>query len=366
MQKRVVLLCLIALFSLSLSRSANALSVPVETPSNNTSLVGLIEAAIAGVIQRTETILASIGSAVGTLADGTSTRTPSVPSATPAAAYTAAAAASVASSPIADNAPPAPSSASNTTPTLANSLAPTATVVAQPATTDAVTKTDLSGFLTAFSNLISLLPPAIISPNASPSASPNADTVTTQQEIDALEHEVAQTNQINTLSNVTLISPNVVNGSLGSGNSSGGAGSFTSLSVSGASTLAGLTAASLSVTGTSTLAGINLANINCSTYGNGGKLTTDPFGNVVCAADQGGSGSTVAGANTQVQFNGYGGFAAASNFTYATSTNTLTVPNASTTNVSVSGNSILGNATSTSLFSPIADFTSAVINTLRV
>jgi hypothetical protein len=125
------------------------------------------------------------------------------------------------------------------------------------------------------------------------------------------------------------------------------------------------TATDLAVTGTTTLAGINLSTINCSTFGNGGKLTTDAFGDVICAPDQsGGAGSTVAGSNGQVQFNSGGSFAASSAFTYATTTNTLAVTNASTTNLSASGNSTLGNATSTDLFSSLADFTTTVAGTL--
>ena len=139
----------------------------------------------------------------------------------------------------------------------------------------------------------------------------------------------------------------------------------TSFSVSGASSLAGVTATSLAITGTSTLAGLDLISTNCSTYGNGGKLTTDAFGNVICSADQGGSGSTVGGADTQVQFNSGGGFAGSASFTFSSSTGKLTVPNASTTNLSVSGNSMLGSATSTSLFSTIADFTTGIISTLN-
>jgi hypothetical protein len=113
-----------------------------------------------------------------------------------------------------------------------------------------------------------------------------------------------------------------------------------------------------SATGTSTLAGINLPNDNCSSYGNGGKLTTDAFGNVVCAADQGGAGSTVAGSDTDIQFNSDGSFAASSNFTFSSSTNTLTVTNASTTNLIADG------ATSTSFFSTFATLTTGLINTL--
>jgi hypothetical protein len=67
-------------------------------------------------------------------------------------------------------------------------------------------------------------------------------------------------------------------------------------------TFTGGTISSLAVTGTTTLSGVTL-NQNWSTYGNGGKLTTDALGDIVCAADQGGAGSTVAGTDKQIQFN---------------------------------------------------------------
>ena len=107
------------------------------------------------------------------------------------------------------------------------------------------------------------------------------------------------------------------------------------------------TTSTLHVSATSTLATVILTGDNCSGYGNGGKLTTDAFGDVICAADQsGGAGSTVAGSNGQIQFNGNGSFAASSGFTFATSTNTLTVLNAS-----------IGAATTTNLFSTTASST---------
>ena len=112
------------------------------------------------------------------------------------------------------------------------------------------------------------------------------------------------------------------------------------------------TTTNLAVAGSATLAAVILTNDNCSTYGNGGKLTTDAFGDVICAPDQGGSGSSVAGGNAQVQFNSGGSFAASAGFTYATSTNTLAVPNAS-----------IGAATTTSLFTTTASSTNLFAQT---
>ena len=220
------------------------------------------------------------------------------------------------------------------------------------------------------------------------------DYTNTQAQIAALQHEIAQTNQINNISNVTLTSPTIsapsITGLSTSQVSEGSNLYYTDARadarINATSTISTLLSApnlttvgtlssllandavttNLTVTGTSTFAAMKFSTTNCSTYGNGGKLTTDPLGNVICAADQGGSGSTVAGADTQVQFNNGGTFAASSNFTFSSSTNKLTVTNASTTNLSVSGNSILGNATSTSLFSTLANFTTAIAGTLNV
>ena len=82
--------------------------------------------------------------------------------------------------------------------------------------------------------------------------------------------------------------------------------------------------------------GLRLSPLDCTSYANGGTLTTDASGNVVCAADDGGAGSTVAGADTQIQFNNGGSFGAAANFTFSSSTGKLTLPNASTTNLTAS------------------------------
>jgi hypothetical protein len=156
---------------------------------------------------------------------------------------------------------------------------------------------------------------------------------TIQQQLAALQHEISQTNQIDNLSNVTITSPSF------SGLTASDILALDYLSLSGG-TLAGdllingnattsnffasnasatnISAQTFTANGTSTLANIILSSLNCSTYGNGGKLTTDSFGNVVCAADQsGGAGSTVAGSDTEIQFNSGGSFAASAAFTFS-------------------------------------------------
>ena len=84
-------------------------------------------------------------------------------------------------------------------------------------------------------------------------------------------------------------------------------------------------------------ANLRLSSLDCTGYANGGTLTTDGNGNVICATDDGGAGSTVAGSDTQVQFNSGGGFAAAASFTFASSSGKLAVPYASTTAITASG-----------------------------
>ena len=113
------------------------------------------------------------------------------------------------------------------------------------------------------------------------------------------------------------------------------------LAVLGAATSSfggGISAARINATATSTFSGLvvdsgglRLSPLDCTSYANGGTLTTDASGNVVCAADDGGAGSTVAGADTQIQFNNGGSFGAAANFTFSSSTGKLAVPYASST-----------------------------------
>ena len=114
------------------------------------------------------------------------------------------------------------------------------------------------------------------------------------------------------------------------------------------------TTTTLYVSATSTTVGLRVTSLDCSSLGNGGTLTTDASGNVVCAADDGGSGS-VGGSDTQVQFNDGGSLGADSGLTYNKTADRLTTVNASTTNLStsyasttalVAGTSILGTVTS--------------------
>jgi hypothetical protein len=127
-------------------------------------------------------------------------------------------------------------------------------------------------------------------------------------------------NRIDTLSNTTISNPTITGGSI-SGSTIVGTISTVIHSALGTiddltsnnitvtnATFSAASTTALTVSGTSTLAHVTLG-ASCSSYGNGGKLTTDALGNIICATDQGGAGSTVAGADTQVQFNDAGGLA---------------------------------------------------------
>ena len=81
---------------------------------------------------------------------------------------------------------------------------------------------------------------------------------------------------------------------------------------------------------------LRISTLDCTGYANGGKLTTDDFGNVTCGTDNGGAGSSVGGANAQVQFNDAGSFGGDAGFTYDKNADRVTVPNASTTNLTAS------------------------------
>lgn len=71
---------------------------------------------------------------------------------------------------------------------------------------------------------------------------------------------------------------------------------------------------------------LRLSYLNCSAYSNGGTLTTDALGNVVCANDDSGAGGASAGGlDTQVQYNNSGSFDGSSGLTYNSTTQHLTV-----------------------------------------
>ena len=106
------------------------------------------------------------------------------------------------------------------------------------------------------------------------------------------------------------------------------------LPLSGGTLSGALSLTSLAASATSTLAGITL-DADCTIYNNGGKLTTDASGNIICDNDTAGSGSGApGGSNGQVQYNDAGDFGGDAGFTYSESADRLTVGYASTTGIS--------------------------------
>lgn len=188
----------------------------------------------------------------------------------------------------------------------------------------------------------------------------------------------AQAQRIDNLANVTILNPTITGGSV-SGTSITGTisnaintalatidnltttelvavnATTTNLYAVNASIVTASTT-NLTVNGTSTVAGLNLRSINCSPFGNGGKLTTDAFGNVYCSDDYGSTGGagTPGGLNTQVQFNDSGSFGGDAGFTYNKTADRITVVNASTTNLTANY------ASSTNLFAGTLALTNAL------
>ena len=155
---------------------------------------------------------------------------------------------------------------------------------------------------------------------------------------------VAQMGRIDNLANTTITNPTITGGSITAASIIGSISNAIDTASAAIASLTGTeltytraifesaTTTTLYVSATSTTQGLKISSLDCSSLGNGGTLTTDASGNVVCAADDGGSGS-VAGSDTQVQFNNSGSLGASSNFTFSNSGNKLTITNASTTNL---------------------------------
>ena len=193
----------------------------------------------------------------------------------------------------------------------------------------------------------------------------------------AVSHAVALSQRIDNLSNTTITNPTITGGSI---TGSSIVGTISSAISTALATIDDLTSnelvavnatftnatsttfyagalgagtASITNATTTNLATENLrvSSLDCTGYANGGTLTTDASGNVVCATDDGGAGSSVAGSDTQVQFNSGGGFAAAASFTFASSSGKLAVPYASTTAL-----------TATTLYAATASTTNLIIS----
>ncbi len=129
----------------------------------------------------------------------------------------------------------------------------------------------------------------------------------------------------------------------------------------------------LTVTGaTSTLSGLTLSNLDCTGFNNSGKLTTDAFGNIVCADDTSGSGSGSPGGSVgQIQYYDGGNFGASAGFTFNKLSGLFTAPQILATGSTTLqdftfGNATGTNATTTSLFASSARVTDLFASTLTV
>jgi hypothetical protein len=94
------------------------------------------------------------------------------------------------------------------------------------------------------------------------------------------------------------------------------------------------------------LGNINLTNFDCTAYANGGKLTTDSFGNVICATDESGF-ATITGTNLDDVFSENGILIRTSTGTYSVDTNTYALSSALSgyvpTTTTVNGHALSGN-----------------------
>ena len=202
----------------------------------------------------------------------------------------------------------------------------------------------------------------------------------------AVSHAVALSQRIDNLSNTTITNPTITGGSI---TGSSIVGTISSAISTALATIDDLTTTELvavnatftnatsttfyagalgagtaSITNATTTnldtANLRVSSLDCTGYANGGTLTTDASGNVVCATDDGGAGSSVAGSDTQVQFNSGGGFAAAASFTFASSSGKLAVPYASTTAFTALGTGYFGTASTTNLI--VTGFATSTFN----
>ena len=119
--------------------------------------------------------------------------------------------------------------------------------------------------------------------------------------------------------------------------------SFTNLQPTSVNGSATFTFANLVVNGTSQLGSIG--NVKITGGSSGQAIVTDGAGNLSFSTVSGGGGggsTNPAGSNTQIQFNNAGSFGASANFTFNSTSNTLTVDNI-TSNIVSTGTSNLAN-----------------------
>jgi trimeric autotransporter adhesin len=370
MPRRLGVLVAIVAFAMSAS-SANAIVVPINVPPGF-SPFGTLHDLAARIIEDTEQIVASIERATGNLMPG------------PSPSYVAAAAApvsepTVAPSPPVNN-PPLTPSTTTVTPTGQPIIA--AAIMPSTQSSGDALSARLASLTGIVGNMLALLP-------SLENQEPQSNDVSVQSQIDALSHEIAQTNQVGNLSNVTIENPTLQGGisgltaadipaldylSLTGGSLAGDLQLNGSATTTGSSYFAGnvgigtsTTQDALSVNGSTYLADITPpTNTTNRLYSNGGALYWS--GSVVASSLVGhwtSDGTNAWRVSGNVGIGTSSPFATLSVVGNGYFTGGLTAANASTTNLSVSGNSVLGSATSTSLFSPIADFTNGIISTLN-
>jgi hypothetical protein len=371
MPRRLGVVVAIVTFVMSAS-SANAIVVPINVPSGF-SPFGALHDLAARIIEDTEHIVASIERAAGNLIPG------------PSPSYTAAAAAASVSEPTVAPSPPAnnpPLTPSTTTITAAEQPIVAAAIIPSTQSTGNVLSARLASLTGIVGSVLALLP-------SLENQEPQSNDVSVQTQIDALSHEIAQTNQIGALSNVTIENPTVQGGisgltaediptldylSLAGGSLAGDLSISGNATTSGAAYVAGnlgigtsTTQDALALNGSAYLASITVPlNTTNRLYANSGNLYWS--GNLLGGASTGNwtsDGTNVWRSGGAVGIGTSSPFATLAVVGNGYFTGGLTAANASTTNLSVSGNSTLGNATSTSLFSPVADFTNGIISTLN-
>jgi Chaperone of endosialidase/LVIVD repeat len=147
----------------------------------------------------------------------------------------------------------------------------------------------------------------------------------------------AQTNAIDQLSGTAITNPDITGGSITNANISGG-------------TISGGIISGATFSGTTTLETLAVSGGATSTFASGIDITAGCFAiGGTCITSSGGGAGNPGGSDTQVQFNEAGSFGGSASFTFATSTNLLTVLNASTTLFSALGPAYFG-STATSSF----------------
>ena len=162
---------------------------------------------------------------------------------------------------------------------------------------------------------------------------------------------IAQSTKIDQLTNTHINTPIISGGSISGASISGASISGSDLTISGNVSLGAATSTSLAVTGTgtSTFAGgvqataLDITSTSASsTFANGIVI------NGGCVSVNGAclGSAQVAGSDTQIQFNNAGSLGGSSSLTFSSATNKLTVPNASTTLLTVA-TSIYGAGLST-------------------